>query len=92
MLIPLATTALQGIHGFTKKPDLPVDANGVPLQLDTCYAFAAQREVVQALWPAHYRLRVFSQIAHHRPVGLVRGRTDRGSVAVRRFAMMSGTT
>jgi hypothetical protein len=45
MLIPLATTALQSIMPIRRPvPELAS-------QVDTCYAFGRDREVVQRLWP-----------------------------------------
>lgn len=56
MLIPLATTALQGIRGLNPEgARFSVDAKGVPLKLDSCYAYGRQREVVKINWPEHYR-------------------------------------
>lgn len=55
MLVTMATTALQGIRGLSSERSRPVDANGVPLKLDTCYAYARQRDVVKMLWPQHHR-------------------------------------
>lgn len=55
MLIPLATTALQGIRGLNSERNSAVDANGVPLKVDSCYAYGHQREIVMRMWPQHYR-------------------------------------
>jgi hypothetical protein len=55
MLIPMATTALQGINGLKKGHGMAEDAHGVPLKIDTCYAYAANRAIVHMLWPSHYR-------------------------------------
>ena len=55
MLIPLATTALQGITGLRSERNASVDANGIPHKIDSCYAYGRQREVVMKLWPMHYR-------------------------------------
>jgi hypothetical protein len=55
MLIPMATTALQGINGLKKGHGVAENAQGVPLKIDTCYAYAANRAIVEMLWPAHYR-------------------------------------
>jgi hypothetical protein len=55
MLIPIATTALQGIRGLDVRRHHDVDANGVPRQLDSCYAYSRQREVVKVIWPQHYQ-------------------------------------
>jgi hypothetical protein len=51
LLIPLATTAIQSLSSVrSDRPD-PVDANGRPLKIDSCYAYAAEREVVLQRWP-----------------------------------------
>jgi len=51
LLIPLATTAFQSLSSVrSDRPD-PVDANGRPLKIDSCYAYAAEREVVLQRWP-----------------------------------------
>ena len=55
MLIPLATTALQGILAMRTERNATGDANGVPHKIDSCYAYGRQREVVMRLWPQHYR-------------------------------------
>ncbi|HET9820404.1 MAG TPA: DUF2889 domain-containing protein [Burkholderiaceae bacterium] len=55
MPIPAATTARQGIRGLHPERRRVVDAQGVPLQIDSCYAYAREREVVLQLWPAHHR-------------------------------------
>jgi hypothetical protein len=55
MLIPMATTAFQGILSLDSEKNIgSVDANGVPNKLDSCYAFSRNREVVMRLWPQHY--------------------------------------
>jgi hypothetical protein len=53
MLIPLATTAMQGIRGLRPKHDRRSAGDAVPAQIDTCYAYGRSREVVQRLWPQH---------------------------------------
>jgi Protein of unknown function (DUF2889) len=55
MLLPAATTALQGIRGLSSERRMAVDAQGVPLKLDSCYAYSREREVVLKLWPQHHR-------------------------------------
>lgn len=55
MLIPMGTTVLQGIRGLHPERARSVSADGLPLKLDTCYAYGRQREVVRQLWPEHYR-------------------------------------
>jgi hypothetical protein len=57
MLIPMATTALQGIHGMQREHITSVDASSVPVKLDSCYAYARHRDVVKLYWPQHYRPR-----------------------------------
>jgi hypothetical protein len=55
MLIPLGTTALQGIRGLDPQRIHTTLANGLPAKLDSCYAYATNREVVMKIWPEHYR-------------------------------------
>jgi hypothetical protein len=55
ILIPLATTALQSLS--VKRHGLPdrLDATGRPVKIDSCYAYGAQRSIVQRRWPEFYR-------------------------------------
>lgn len=55
MLIPLATTAMQGIRALRSDRNESVDANGFPQKIDSCYAYGRQREVVMRMWPQYYR-------------------------------------
>jgi hypothetical protein len=56
MLLPAATTALQGIRGLSPGSRRQQrNADGVPVQIGTCYAYAAHREVVRRIWPEHAR-------------------------------------
>jgi hypothetical protein len=56
MLIPMATVAIQGVRGLSMKQNNdPADANGIPDNLDSCYALDRSRVVVMRLWPRHYR-------------------------------------
>lgn len=56
MLIPLATTAIQGIRVHKRlSSGKPVETGDAPANLNTCYAYAADRDVVKRLWPQHYR-------------------------------------
>jgi hypothetical protein len=55
MLIPMATTALQGIRGLRVDRGRKMGPDGVPSKIDSCYAYASEREVVKMLWPAHHR-------------------------------------
>ena len=53
MLLPMATTALQGINGLRDKSER-LGGEGRELQkIDSCYAYGREREVVQRLWPQH---------------------------------------
>jgi hypothetical protein len=52
MLIPLATTALQGIYGLRS---LSERNEGIGQLVDSCYAFDASREVIQRLAPLQHR-------------------------------------
>ena len=54
LLGPLATTAFQTLAPlFNSKPDR-LDKEGRPLKIDSCYAYAAKREVAMRRWPEHY--------------------------------------
>jgi hypothetical protein len=55
MLIPMATTAIQGVRGLHPERRRAVGANGEPLSLDSCYAYARHRDVVKMAWPEHYQ-------------------------------------
>lgn len=55
MLIPMATTTLQGIRALDNNRHSAKDENGTPRQLDSCYAYSREREVVKMLWPEHYK-------------------------------------
>ena len=54
LLGPLATVAFQTLSQVRLAQPPAVNAKGRPLKIDTCYAYASDREVVQRLWPAHY--------------------------------------
>jgi Protein of unknown function (DUF2889) len=54
MLLPMATTAIQGIRGMKSKASrVATSAGQAPAQIDSCYAYGRGREVVRWLWPAH---------------------------------------
>lgn len=55
LLQPLATVALMGVRGVLPGKGMPSADEDPPRQLDTCYAFAAEREVVRTVWPRHHR-------------------------------------
>lgn len=55
LLGPMATTAFQSFSGLNvNRPDR-LDAKGQPVQINSCYAYAAEREVVRKRWPQFYR-------------------------------------
>ncbi|HSW16889.1 MAG TPA: DUF2889 domain-containing protein [Ramlibacter sp.] len=55
MLIPLATTALQGIRGIQPDRLVQMTAPDGNSKVDSCYAYGAERELVQRLWPQLHR-------------------------------------
>jgi hypothetical protein len=55
VLIPMATTAFQGIRAMHPERLRNADSAAVAGLVDTCYAYGREREVVQRLWPQHYR-------------------------------------
>lgn len=55
LLLPLATTAFQSLGGNRAGLPEPVDATGRPLKIDSCYAYAAERELVRQRWPQYHR-------------------------------------
>ncbi|WP_124646034.1 DUF2889 domain-containing protein [Burkholderia sp. Bp8990] len=55
LLIPLATTLMQGVRGVGGAPSQVVDANGKPIILNSCYAYAEHRDVVKRRWPQHFK-------------------------------------
>jgi hypothetical protein len=54
LLGPLATVAYQTLAPVRNARPPAVDAKGRPLKIDSCYAYASDREVVRRLWPEHY--------------------------------------
>jgi hypothetical protein len=55
LLIPMATTAIQSLSVTRKRHPDRLDANGRPAKIDSCYAYAAHRQLVQTLWPEFHR-------------------------------------
>ena len=54
LLIPLATAAYQTMVGVrASRPDV-VNRMGRPVKIDSCYAYARQRDVVKRRWPAFH--------------------------------------
>lgn len=54
LMLPLATAAWQSMIAVRRSNPAPLDENGRPLKIDSCYAYASNREVVKRLWPEHY--------------------------------------
>jgi hypothetical protein len=54
LMIPLGTAAYQTLARERLSRPEPVDTRGVPRKVDSCYAYAAHREVVRVRWPQHY--------------------------------------
>lgn len=55
LLLPMATTAIQSMSAMRiGRPDA-LDANGRPKQIDSCYAYAAERDLVKRRWPQFHR-------------------------------------
>jgi hypothetical protein len=58
MLMPMATAAFLGIGGLDPgKKRAALKADGSPVKLDTCYAYATGSAAVKMLWPERYRAR-----------------------------------
>jgi len=55
LLMPLATAAIQSLSIVMKDRPEPLDAVGRPRKIDSCYAYAAQRDLVRIHWPEFYR-------------------------------------
>jgi len=55
LLMPLGTAAYQTLSALRiARPDV-LDRSGRPVKIDSCYAFASEREVVARRWPAFHR-------------------------------------
>lgn len=54
LLKPLATVAFQTLWQVRELAPLPVDGSGRPRKIDSCHAYASDREVVRQRWPRHY--------------------------------------
>jgi len=52
LLIPLATAAYQTLAPVRMQRADALNSSGRPLKIDSCYAFAATRDVVRRRWPA----------------------------------------
>ena len=54
LLAQMATVAFQTVFLEHKAKAPKLDANGRPLKIDSCYAYASDRELVRVRWPEHY--------------------------------------
>ena len=54
LLIPLATTAFQTLSAVRQTRPMTLNARGQPAKIDTCYAYASNRDVVKRRWPEFY--------------------------------------
>jgi hypothetical protein len=55
LLIPMATTAFQTLSTISRTKPERLDLTGRPLKIDSCYAYAAERSLVQRQWPEYFR-------------------------------------
>jgi hypothetical protein len=54
LLGPVATVAVQSLSVMRGHLPERVDANGRPLKIDSCHAYAAGGELVREYWPAFH--------------------------------------
>ena len=59
LLIPMATTAFQSLSELGIARIERLDVTGRPVKIDSCYAYASDREVVRHRWPIHYDENIF---------------------------------
>lgn len=57
LLIPLATAAFQSLSVLRMNRPPQRDGEGRPVKIDSCYAFAADGEVVRVRWPEFFHPR-----------------------------------
>lgn len=55
LLMPLATTAIQTVIALRMSQPEPLDDAGRPRKIDSCYAYAADGELVARRWPQFHR-------------------------------------
>lgn len=55
LLIPLATAAIQSLSVVRQGRPERLDASGRPRKIDSCYAYAAHRQIVLRHWPQFHR-------------------------------------
>jgi len=54
LLKPLATVAFQTLWKVRESQPAALDASGKPRKIDSCHAYASDREIVQMRWPMHF--------------------------------------
>lgn len=54
LLKPLGTAAFQTLAPIRLSQPVAVDASGKPRKIDSCYAYASDREIVRRRWPIHF--------------------------------------
>ena len=54
LLMPLATTAIQSMSALRSGEPETLDDDGRPKKIDSCYAYAADGELVRKRWPEFY--------------------------------------
>ena len=54
LLAQMATVAFQAVFAEHKARAPKLDANGRPVKIDSCYAYASHRDLVRVRWPEHY--------------------------------------
>lgn len=54
ILPPMATVAYQTLTMLRASCPDALDVEGVPVKIDSCYAYARSRDVVRRKWPAYY--------------------------------------
>ena len=54
ILIPMGTAAFQSLTMIRQAQPEKLRSNGAPAKVDSCYAYAASREIVMQRWPNFY--------------------------------------
>jgi hypothetical protein len=54
ILIPMGTAAYQSLTVLRSARPQKVNSEGVPVKVDSCYAYAANRDLVMRRWPSAY--------------------------------------
>jgi hypothetical protein len=55
LLGPVATTALQAVAAARTDRLTALRPDGVPKKIDSCFAYAADGDLVKRRWPEHHR-------------------------------------